>query len=47
MKKILSLLSLFITVTMFAQTGTIKKANKYYNNYSYPKVVEKLEDAKK
>lgn len=32
---------------MFAQTGTIKKANKYYNNYSYPKVVEKLEDAKK
>lgn len=47
MKKILSLLSLLITVSLFAQTGTIKKANKYYNNYSYPKVVEKLEDAKK
>ncbi len=47
MKKILSLLSLLITVAAFAQTGTIKKATKYYNNYSYPKVIEKLEDSKK
>ncbi len=46
MKKILSLLSILISISLIGQTGTIKKADKYYNNYSYPKVIEKLEDSK-
>lgn len=43
MKNILILATLILPVTFFGQVSA-KKASNYYNNYSYSKVIEKLED---
>lgn len=45
MKKIFSLIILIIPISIISQVS-LKKANKYYNNYNYSKVVEKLEGEK-
>ena len=45
MKKLYILLSLILPLAIFGQ-GYLKRADKHYKNYNYPKVIFKLEDRK-
>ncbi|MCC6372308.1 MAG: PD40 domain-containing protein [Bacteroidia bacterium] len=47
MKKIIYLVgSLILPICVIAQTPSVKKADRLYKNYSYAKVIEKLEEKK-
>ena len=45
MKKALILFCFILPISFFGQSS-LKKASSHYNNYSYSKVIEKLEDKK-
>jgi len=46
MKKIFIIFCFILPISFFGQSS-LKKANNHYNNYSYTKVIEKLEGEKK